>query len=120
MNKRSVFFASAVVALSFLSGCSSTPRGLQHQASKPVVVADAAQSASDQAFAALAGSLELGTTSIISATPLGMASVTVVDQYMNALGETCRRVEVKNQNESLKGAVCLGADKTWRFIRALQ
>ncbi len=120
MNKSSVIFASAMVVVGLLSGCSSTPRGLQHEASTPAVVADAAQSASDQAFAASAGSLELGSTGVIAATPIGTASVTVVDQYMNALGETCRRVEVRNQTESMKGAVCLGLDKTWRFIRPLQ
>ena len=111
--------ATGICGAALLTGCASTPRGLQHEASRPEIVADVPQSRTDLAFAETAGKLAVGTTTVVPSTPIGTASVTVGEEYMNALGETCRRVELKNPKETVKGSACLGADKIWRFVRPL-
>lgn len=113
--------AAAIGLLSVLlvSGCASTPRGLKHTATEAAVVVDAQQSPTDQEFAAAAASVEFASTADMQRTPIGAASVTVLDPYTNGLGEVCKRIEVRNAQTVVKGAVCLGADQVWRFVRHL-
>ena len=98
-----------------LVACSSTPRGLQHVPAQPVPVVDAALD-----FASTTGRLEVGTTSVVPNTPIGTAQATVMTTYVNALGESCKRIHLKNQSGETDSAVCLGKDNVWRHVPALQ
>lgn len=106
----------AVAAGLILSGCSSTPRGLQHVPAEPAAVIDAVQTPEEQGFAMAAGRLEIGTASVIQGTPLGMAQVRAVSAYTNALGEQCKHLEVKTQDAASSCGVCLGKDGVWRYV----
>lgn len=103
-----------------LAACSSTPRGLQHVPAQPLPVVDAAQDVKDLDFASTTGRLEVGTTSVVPNTPIGTAQATVTTTYVNALGETCKRIHLKNQSGETDSAVCLGKDNVWRHVPALQ
>lgn len=118
-TKAAWIFAVAAAAL-MLSGCSSTPRGLQHVPSDPAVVQDPVQSAEARSFAAAAGSLEAGASAVIQPTPIGTAQATVQSTYMNALGEQCKKILLKTQNAEAVCGVCLGKDNVWRYVPALQ
>lgn len=109
-----VFGASALMVL---AGCSSTPRGLQHVPSQPAVVVDSAQSEDEQSFAASAARLEVGgSASVIQVTPIGPAQAIAAAAYKNALGEDCKRVELRSRDASSVCGVCLGKDGVWRLV----
>lgn len=109
-----VFGACALVVL---AGCSSTPRGLQHVPSQPAVVVDPSQTEADQSFASSAARLEVGgSASVIQVTPIGPAQALAVGAYKNALGEACKRVELRTREASSVSGVCLGKDGIWRVV----
>lgn len=106
--------ATSVVVL---AGCSA-PRGLQHDVMPPETIRDMPQASAARHFAEAAGGLEIGTTTVMNDTPLGVAQVQVERAFKNALGEACRRVIVKNNETQRLGAVCQGADGVWRYVDA--
>lgn len=120
MNK--VFIKSTQIvfgacALMVIAGCSSTPRGLQHVPSQPAVVVDPSQTEADQSFASSAARLEVGgSASVIQTTPIGPAQALAVAAYKNALGEDCKRVELRSRDASSVCGVCLGKDGVWRVV----
>lgn len=99
-----------------VSGCASTPRGLKHEGTRPSKVVEEAQSAVEQNLSIAVSRLGLGATEVVQETPIGVATVTVIGEYLNGLGETCKRVQIQNEGNILKGAVCLGDDHIWRFV----
>lgn len=121
MMKRTTWMAAAVVGMALiLAGCSA-PRGLQHKASRPVTEnLDAPQDDVTAAFAATAGNLKLGETLSVNLPEGGLGAVSVAKGdagYKNALGETCRRVDVKRQGRTMtRAAVCLTTDGVWRYV----
>lgn len=114
---RAGFGLALATAVVVLAGCSA-PRGLQHEVTPPEIVRDAPQASGARNFAEAAGGLEIGTTTVMNDTPLGVAQVQVERAFKNALGETCRRVIVKNNQTQRRGAVCQGADGVWRYVDA--
>lgn len=104
-------------AVIFLAGCSSTPRGLQHVPVQPAVVVDPSQTEDQRSFAAAASLLEVGgSATVIQSTPIGLAQATAVSTYKNGLGETCKRIELRNKEASSACGVCLGKDGIWRVV----
>ena len=80
------------------------------------MVVDVSQSAEERAFAEVGARLAEGAESVVQTTPIGMARVRVVGAYMNALGESCKRLEAKSQKTALTCGVCLGKDGIWRYV----
>ena len=117
LTLRAGFGLALATAVVVLAGCSAA-RGLQHEVTPPEVVRDAPQVSAAQNFAEAAGGLEVGTTTVMNETPLGIAQVQVERAFKNALGEACRRVIVKNNETQRRGAVCQGADGVWRYVDA--
>ena len=121
MMKRKTWMTVAVVGLALiLAGCSA-PRGLQHKATRPVTEnLDAPQDDVTAAFAATAGQLKPGQTVSVNLPEGGVGAVSVAKGdagYKNALGETCRRVDVKRQGKAMtRAVVCLTADGVWRYV----
>ena len=118
VSKQQVYVCVALAALTAgLTGCSA-PRGLQHEVMPPEVVKDSPQATSVEHFAQAVGTFEVGTTTVMNNTQLGLAQVHVERVFKNALGEACRRVIVKNNETQRRGAVCQGADGVWRYVDA--
>lgn len=104
------------VAISaLLAGCSS-PRGLGHEPSPRLPVADAAQSEVESAFAKEASVLPIGTSALFDKTPIGTAQVSALMQYTNGLGEVCTKVELKTQTSKSLAGLCEGKDGVWRYV----
>ena len=120
MNKtflRTTQFVFGACALLTLAGCSSTPRGLQHVPTQPAVVVDPSQTENERSFATSAAKLEVGgSAAVIQTTPIGLAQAIAVATYKNALGEDCKRIEVRNKDASAACGVCLGKDGIWRVV----
>lgn len=120
MNKtflRTTQILFGACALLTLAGCSSTPRGLQHVPTQPAVVVDPSQTENERSFAASAAKLEVGgSASVIQVTPVGPAQAIAVASYKNALGEDCKRVELRSRDSSKVCGVCLGSDGVWRVV----
>lgn len=105
----------SVAVTALLTGCSS-PRGLGHEPSPRLPVADAAQSVVEASFAKEAGVLPAGSSALFDKTPLGTAQVTVLMQYTNGLGEVCTKVELKTQSSKSMAGLCEGKDGVWRYV----
>lgn len=121
MKKKAFIKSTQIIfgayALIVLFGCTSTPRGLQHVPSQPAVVVDPSQVEADQSFASSAARLEVGgNASVIQVTPIGPAQALAVAAYKNALGESCKRVELRSRDASSVCGVCLGKDGVWRVV----
>lgn len=113
-NAKIILLAALSVLL--VSGCQA-PRGLQHVPSQPAVVVDPSQSENEQSFAASAAKLEVGgSAAVIQTTPIGLAQAIAVATYKNALGEDCKRIELRNKDASSVCGVCLGKDGIWRVV----
>lgn len=109
-------FGCVGVAVSvLLAGCSS-PRGLGHEPSPRLPVADAAQSEVESAFAREAGVLPIGSSALFDKTPIGTAQVSALMQYTNGLGEVCTKVELKTQTSKSLAGLCEGKDGVWRYV----
>ncbi|MDO5531769.1 DVU3141 family protein [Sutterella sp.] len=123
MIKRTTAYAlTALLAATMLTaGCSSTPRGLGHVPSRPSDKnLDAPQTVEVAAFAHLAGEIPAAQSTLAN-TPVGFARVTVVGEYMNGLGERCRKVQLDAEgNVSRRAAVCRDAEGVWRYVAPLQ
>ncbi len=102
-----------------LCGCSSTPRGLQHSVTRPMKVEDAPQSVMIRGFAENLGSHETGSTLVVPGTPIGTARVTLLDDYVNGLGEACKRFSAEAGSRRLNGTVCRTAEGVWRYVPPL-
>lgn len=114
------FLMVALTAAVLLAGCSA-PRGLNHQATRPVAEnLDEPQSDVVRAFAASAGQLKPGQTVSLNLPEGGEGTVSLArtdTTYKNALGETCRHVEMKRKRgESTRAAVCRTMQGDWRYV----
>ena len=119
--KKAFCTVSLLISAGLITGCSSTPRGLQHVPVKPGAVQDAAQTPDELSFAATAGKLAVGSTGVLQTTPLGkMAQTSAQSTYMNALGEECKKILVKSKDAELRCGVCLGKDGVWRYVPNVQ
>lgn len=118
--KKTIWMVGCLVTSVMLSGCSSTPRGLQHVPAQPIAIQDPVQTQQEQSFASTAGNLEVGAAGIIQATPIGMAQATVRSSYMNALGEKCKKIHLKSKSTEANCGVCLGKDGVWRYVPSVQ
>lgn len=98
-----------------LVGCSA-PRGLGHVPSTPAPVVDPAQSEVQSAFAKEAGELAVGSAASFEKTPVGSSQVRALSHYVNGLGETCTKVEMKTQSGKSLAGLCLGKDGVWRYV----
>lgn len=98
-----------------LTGCSA-PRGLGHTPAAPLPVKDPAQSEVESAFARDAGVLPVASSALFDKTPVGTAQVTAVARYVNGLGETCTKVEMKTQSSKTLAGLCEGKDGVWRYV----
>lgn len=98
-----------------LVGCSA-PRGLGHIPSAPSPVVDPAQSEVESSFAKEAGELALGAVAMFEKTPVGSSQVRALSRYVNGLGETCTKVEMKTQSGSALAGLCQGRDGVWRYV----
>lgn len=117
-KKIGILFGATVAIC--LTGCSSTPRGLQHIPAQPVAIPEPVQTQQEHSFASTAGNLEVGAAGIIQATPIGMAQATVLSSYMNALGEKCKKIHLKSKSSESNCGVCLGKDGVWRYVPSVQ
>lgn len=120
MKKQCLVTVALLGAVLAVTGCSA-PRGLQHKATRPVTEnLDAPQDAVTAAFAATVGNLKPGQTVSVNLPEGGVGAVSAVRigaAYKNALGESCRRVDVKRQGKtSTRAAVCLTKDGVWRYV----
>lgn len=120
MKKLSLVTVALLGAVLAVTGCSA-PRGLQHKATRPVTEnLDAPQDDVTAAFAATAGNLKVGQTVSVNLPEGGVGAVSVAktdNAYKNALGETCRRVDVKRQGKTpTRAAVCLSKEGVWRYV----
>ena len=111
-----LFAAAAVLAM---TGCSA-PRGLNHQATRPVADGlDAPQAAAVADFARTMGEAPAGAR-VSTTLPVGgkgEASIPALNAtYKNALGENCRRVEMRSGAQRSRGAVCQTAQGVWRYV----
>ncbi len=104
-----------VAMTALLAGCSS-PRGLGHEPSPRLPVADAVQSELESAFAKEAGVLPIGSSALFDKTPIGTAQVSALMQYTNGLGEVCTKVELKTQTSKSLAGLCEGKDGVWRYV----
>ena len=117
-KKIGILFGATVAIC--LSGCSSTPRGLQHIPAQSVAIQEPVQTQQEHSFASTAGHLEEGSARIIQTTPIGMAQAMVRASYMNALGEQCKKIHLKSKNSEANCGVCLGKDGIWRYVPSVQ
>lgn len=104
-----------MLAMGLLTGCSA-PRGLGHTPSAPQPVTDPAQNEVESSFAAEAGVLPIGSSALFNKTPVGTAQVTAVATYVNGLGETCTKVQLKTQSGKTLAGLCRGKDDVWRYV----
>ena len=121
MMKQKTLMLTVVIGAALLAAGCSAPRGLQHKATRPVTEnLDAPQDDVTAAFAATAGNLKPGQTVSVNLPEgsVGAVSVAKTDNaYKNALGETCRRVDVKRQGKApTRDAVCLTKEGVWRYV----
>ena len=117
--KTKMLVTAAVVMTVVLAGCSSTPRGLQHEVSKPDLTRlDTPQS---EATAAFALRMSEAVRNIELADPfMPDVRITVDYEYRNALGEDCRRLWLLTAEGTKKSAgVCKTSTGLWRFVPPL-
>lgn len=118
--KKTIWMVGCLVTGVMLSGCSSTPRGLQHVPAQPIAIQDPVQTQEEHSFASTAGNLQVGVAGIIQATPIGLAQATVRSSYVNALGEKCKKIHLKSKSTETNCGVCLGKDGVWRYVPSVQ
>lgn len=105
-----------------ISGCSSTPRGLAHQAHRPTAVSvPMVQSAAVSSFALQVGAMVVGESQHFYASPLGSVTVTALNFYTSGLGEQCRKAQASGTGAGGQElfAVCERADGVWVYIAPL-
>lgn len=109
------------VAVLTLAGCSA-PRGLDHRATRPVAQGiDAPQSEALQLLAEKLSPMNPGQA--VTETMDGKSyQIEVVSLYVNALGESCKRLHLKSDTQSVakKASICLNSEAKWRYIAPLQ
>lgn len=122
LNKLSALVLAVVVpSTMILTACSSTPRGLDHKATRPVAqIEGEAQSSDVQLFAQQVSAMVVGDTKVFLQSPLGESiTVTALPFYSNGLGEDCRKAQAQYSQTSTLFAVCKNSDGTWRYIAPL-
>lgn len=119
MKLNKVFICLCLLISFFLTACSS-PRGLNHKASRPIaVVYEEEQSQELQIFAKTIATSNNNLISLTN-TPFGNSvNIKLEHFYTNALGQKCRKAKVLNNNKTEEFAVCLGTNNVWRYISSL-
>lgn len=112
---RKAFGVLSLMLTLMMVGCSA-PRGLGHTPAAPIPIMDPAQSEVESAFAREAGELPIASAALFDKTPVGTAQVTAVARYVNGLGETCTKVELKAQSNKTLAGLCKGKDGVWRYV----
>lgn len=119
--KKAVECASIIViALTAIAAC-STPRGLQHKASRPVAQISAVkQSAQVAQFAKNVSMMSVGSSDIFEFSPVGNAmTVNALNFYTNALNQKCRKAVFETSATVQEFAVCTDDSITWYYIPSL-
>ena len=112
---RKAFGVLSLMLTLMMVGCAA-PRGLGHTPAAPIPVKDPAQSEVESAFAREAGELPIASAALFDKTPIGTAQVTAVARYVNGLGETCTKVELKARSSKTLVGLCKGKDGVWRYV----
>lgn len=122
LNKLSALVLAVVVpSTMILTACSSTPRGLDHKATRPVAQIEVeAQSSDVQLFAQQVSAMVVGESRVFAQSPIGdSVTVTALPFYTSGLGEECRKAQAQYSEMSSLFTVCKTENGTWRYIAPL-
>ena len=109
------------IATSLVLGACSSPRGLNHKATRPIAdISYETQSEEVQAFAKEIALAPDFTTIHMAYTPFGSnLDVEVGQNYINGLSQKCRKARVEGSYNMQDFAVCEDSDGIWRYIPSL-
>lgn len=122
LNKLSALVLAVVVpSTMILTACSSTPRGLDHKATRPVAQIEVEkQNAQVELFSQEVSAMVVGETRVFNSSPLGDGvTVTALPFYTSGLGEDCRKAQAQYSQTSTLFTVCKTDNGIWRYIAPL-
>lgn len=122
LNKLSALVLAVVVpSTMILTACSSTPRGLDHKATRPVAQIEVEkQNAQVELFSQEVSAMVVGESRVFAQSPLGdSVTVTALPFYTSGLGEECRKAQAQYSEMSSLFTVCKTENGTWRYIAPL-